>query len=136
MGVFPGADTRKASVVHSDPDDWGLWIEPPQVLRIARDDDVSTLPSENHDRSVDDIRGASGAAEFPARTGVLFVKGNNLDFPGPQKARQCDLDAAIAPSLPHNARRYPQVTTLRQSLAEQGDHPFISTIPRNQRTGV
>ena len=135
-GVFPGADRRKVSVVHSDPDDWGLWIESPQVIRIARDDDVSMLPGENHDRSVDDIRGASGAAEFPARAREVFVKRHNFDFCSPQKPSECDLCGVIAPSLPHNARGYPKISALSQNQIEQSDHSPVTAIQRDQRTRV
>src|SRR5580658_3297047 len=67
-------------------DNWSCRIKVPQVERIAGDDWFVPLPREDHHRRVDDIRGVGGAAEFPAGTGKLRVKGNDLNFLAPQES--------------------------------------------------
>ena len=81
-------------------------VQSPEVARIACDDVVAAQPGENHDRGVDNVGGFGGAAEFSARAGESVIERDNLDFVDPQKPRQCDLNAAIPPSLPHHARRH------------------------------
>ena len=51
----------------------------PQVTRITGNYEVLPPPGDYHDRRVDNIRSARGAAEFSAGTGELLVKRNNLN---------------------------------------------------------
>src|SRR5262249_32466412 len=74
--------------VSSNGDDWAIRVQAPEVVRIACDDGVSPLPGQNHDRSVDNVRGLGGAAEFSTGTGKLFIERNNLDFVTAQEPRQ------------------------------------------------
>jgi hypothetical protein len=73
---------------------------------------------ENDNGSVEDVGRTRGAAEFPARAREVFVKRHNFDFCSPQKPSECDLCGAIAPSLPYNARWYPEISALSQSPIE------------------
>ena len=86
--------------VGSDRDDRAGRVQPPEVARIACDDVVAAQPGENHDRGIDNVGGFGGAAEFSAVAGEPVIEKDNLDFVGPQKPRQCDLNAAIPPGLP------------------------------------
>src|SRR5213594_852257 len=103
---------EKVTVKDLDPHDRGLRIQLSEVIRIASYDVVATRPGEDHDRGVDDIRGAGSAAEFSAGTRQFSIERNNLDFCAPQKARQCNLSAAVTPGLSHDARWYSKVTAL------------------------
>src|SRR5580658_1841576 len=92
--------------VRSDRDDRAGRVQPPEVARIACDDVVAAQPRENHDRGIDNVGGFGGAAEFSAGASESVIERDNLNFVDPQKPRQCDLNAAIPPSLPHHTRRY------------------------------
>ena len=85
----------------------------PQVTRITGNYEVLPPPGDYHDRRVDNIRSARGAAEFSAGTGELLVKRNNLDFLAPQEPRYGNLNATVAPGLPHDARRHTENPALR-----------------------
>ena len=63
------------------------WIQTPYIAWIAGNYKVLPLPGDDHDRRVDNIRSARGAAEFSAGTGKLVVKRNNLNFLAPQEPR-------------------------------------------------
>ena len=63
------------------------WIQTPYITWIAGNYEVLTLPGDYHDRRVDNIRRARGAAEFSAGTGEQVVKRNNLNFLAPQEPR-------------------------------------------------
>ena len=86
-----------------------------QVVRVTRHNGVMTFSGENYDGSVDDVGCTRGGAELPARAREVFVKRHNFNFCSPQKPSECDLCGTIAPSLPYNARRYPEISTMSQS---------------------
>jgi hypothetical protein len=75
-------------------------------------DEVLPLPGDYHDRRVDNIRSARGAAEFSAGTGKLVVKRNNLNLLAPQEPRSGNRNATAAPGLPHDARRHAESPAL------------------------
>lgn len=85
----------------------------PQVTRITGNYEVLPLPGDYHDRRVDNIRSARGAAEFSAGTGKLLVKRNNLNSLASQEPPQDNLNATVAPGLPHDARRHTENPPLR-----------------------
>ena len=88
------------------------WIQTPYITWIAGNYEVLTLPGDYHDRRVDNIRRARGAAEFSAGTGKLVVKRNNLNFLAPQEPPQGNLNATIAPGLPDDAGRHAESPAL------------------------
>jgi hypothetical protein len=103
----------------------GAVCDRPPLLR-------QSLPGENYDGGVDDVGCTRSTAELPARAREVFVKRHNFDFCSPQKPGECDPCGAIAPSLPYNARRYPEISTLSQSPIEQSDHSPVTAIQRDQ----
>ena len=84
----------------------------PQVARITGNYEVLPLPGGYHDRRVDNIRSARRAAEFSAGTGKLLVKRNNLNSLASQEPPD-NLNATVAPGLPHDARRHTESPPLR-----------------------
>src|SRR6267378_3624456 len=134
--AFKGPDGERQRWTRSDRNDRRLWVESLQVVRVARHNGVMTFSGQNYDGSVDDVGCTRGAAELPARAREVFVKRHNFDFCSPQKPSQCDLCGAIAPSLPYNARWYPEISALSQSPIEQSDHTPVTAIQRDQRAGV
>lgn len=75
------AEAKHTRAKSPDSNNPGCRIETLQLIRIACKEWVPTLPSEDHDRSVDKMRRAGGATEFARGAGEHLVKRDNPDFP-------------------------------------------------------
>jgi hypothetical protein len=110
----------------SNSDNLGPRIQPPQVIRLARNDGVSPLSGKDHHRSFNRIRQVGGGAEFSTRTGKVLVEGNNFHFLAPQEPRQRHLKSSIAPSLSHDTRGHSKRPALSQRPLQQSDHALVT----------
>jgi hypothetical protein len=111
-------------------------IEAEQVAWIAGDDWVSLLSGKEYHGGIDDVGGVGDAAEFATGTGELFIEWYDLHFLAPQEPCQRNLDAAIAPSLSHDACRDSNGPALRYRSLKQGNDALVAAIQGDQRTGI
>ena len=87
----------------SDANNFGCWIEPPNIARIACDDAIAALSREKDHGCVDHIRGIGRGAEFTACARQFFVERNNLHLTTSQETGKVGLTATIAPHLADDA---------------------------------